>query len=253
MNVPKSKFSTHGLFARPFNDIAEESKVNAQSLLSGQYVYRCNSEVTNIKEPWQKICLESGNVLINCERYSEVHKTHMWVQSLAIDGEIRDFQIQWRQYLDDRDSVFEADYQFDEDGVEIRRLIDGEESRFNHKFEGRRLICSPLMRIYVGDTISSLLAGGGSGDVLMPWIQDPKNKQRLLEAQISKRSVIDLGEDSIDSEGVKLNTHCYSYRGDQYDASANFWLDTSNLLRRYCWQQNDLLWDVELQMNQSTC
>ena len=111
------------------------------------------------------------------------------------------------------------------------------------------------MRIYAGPLIARLLAMGGQGAVLLPFIGDPADEERLLRPQVSQRQASVLENDvELQLGGADFRCRVCEYSGDQYAPGTRFWLAEDDLLVRYRWQQaQDQQWDVWLQRSaQST-
>ena len=75
--------------------------------------------------------------------------------------------------------------------------------------------------------------------MLVPFIADPSDTDRLLLPDPSHRRVRQLEDDP---EG-----RCWQFLGGQYDEAARFWLDDEGFLSRYQWHQDEQhSWDVRL-------
>jgi hypothetical protein len=93
------------------------------------------------------------------------------------------------------------------------------------------------------------LAMGGQGAVLLPFIGDPADEERLLRPQVSQRQAKVLEKDvELTLGGTDFRCRVCEYVGDQYAPGTRFWLAEDDLLVRYQWQQaQDQQWEVMLQ------
>jgi hypothetical protein len=118
-----------------------------------------------------------------------------------------------------------------------------------HDGASSRPLLFPLMRIFTGPLIARLLQLGGTGNVILPDINDPGDGGRLLRPLNTQRWARVVDNDALLSrDGLQLKCRCCEYTGDQYGAGSHFWLGEDDLLLRYQWQQSsDQHWDVWLQ------
>ncbi|MBY6210861.1 hypothetical protein KUV95_04800 [Microbulbifer agarilyticus] len=114
----------------------------------------------------------------------------------------------------------------------------------------------PLMRIFAGQLLTGLAAAGGRGEILVPWIQDPGQRDKLFMPDVSSRRLDYLGHESVESpvgssvgESVGVSSEQverYRYSGGQYENGSEYLLHDS-LLREYRWVQGEKEWRVQLQ------
>ena len=96
----------------------------------------------------------------------------------------------------------------------------------------------PLLRAASGPLLQTLT--GGPQCVVVPNIRDTK-QQEFLHPLLSERHAECLGKDK---EWGKF----YRYYGGEYGATgADYWLDESGLVTRYCWESSQGLWEVRLE------
>ena len=213
---------------------------------SGVYHYLLNGQATQIREHWQRHRQATGEWLVNSGRSAP---------GVNIDGEARmteglvtQFEVLWQ--ADDR-SELRARYTAQDTAVEVDRTEGAVTQREAISVDGTEAapLLSPLMRIYAGPLIARLLAMGGQGAVLLPFIGDPADQDRLLRPQISQRQARVLENDvELQLGDADFRCRVCEYSGDQYAAGTRFWLAEDDLLVRYQWQQaQDQQWDVWLQ------
>lgn len=158
------------------------------------------------------------------------------VESRSHAEEITEFRVRWQHTHPAAIQQATAHYVITSTKVWVEREIEG--ARDEAEYEVKTpFVVSPLMRIYMGKTIKEVeRLGAGSGvTVLVPWILNHHDRVRLLTPIFDRRSVNYVG-----AEG---DLQKYQYRSGQYDDNAEFWLDTQNVLVRYCWNE----WDVQLE------
>ncbi len=219
----------------------------AQLQASGAYQYFRDQVFMPIYENWQSFRGEDGSRLIQSQRDATEYGSRLWVQSRESDGVMGDFQVQWQQHSTEPGSTYhllEADYRLQEGRLRVRRFCNDQLYETDNAMDATGIKVSPLMRVYVGDTLYWLYHNGGTGDVLMPWIQQPDQIEQLLDIQLSQRCVKRLSTDVLSCHGSQIPCVVYQYLGDQYDQSTRFWVDESHLLREYRWLQHQSQWRV---------
>jgi hypothetical protein len=123
------------------------------------------------------------------------------------------------------------------DGSEIicaRTINDGEAVVTSAPFPAA---VSPILRVFQGPAIAELAQLGSDKQhgVLIPWIYDPSDIEKLLGLNIEQR------RSWREADGT------YRYVGGNYDDSAEFDLDRNGQLLRYVWPQRpDSVWTVDL-------
>ena len=212
---------------------------------SGAYQYQCNAELLPIAEPWVIYRNGAGERLVCAERDASAFGSHFWVRSWC-SLQAQYVQVHWLQTLGQQEHLIEAQYNIDQQSIHMVRWVDGVLDE-QEQLQAKMPLVSPLMRVYVGQTLRDIHQQGGEASVFMPWIHDPMQLEQLLKIQVSKRRVKALGQQWLEEGNISCN--CYSYLGDQYDESTVFWVDANNYLRRYCWQQNEQQWQVDLILN----
>jgi len=210
----------------------------------GIYNYLCNGEPSGIQETWE--CEQSATQRhITSIRHARPVGIRLRVSSLEVDGVFQNCRIHWRQELSEGSRELSADYCFDDSGIRVhvhdgQREVQLQESASQYLF-------SPLMRIYNGGVLRGLLAAGGSGQVLVPYIADPEQTDRLLHPTWSERHAELLGDSQLQVDGRKLACTEYDYSGGEYPVGTRFWLDAGDVMLRYCWQQDEKTrWQVDL-------
>jgi hypothetical protein len=210
---------------------------------SGRYHYLLNGEDTGVEETWL-IEDRGGQRRIESTREARPVGIRIRVESSQLAGRFDHCHIEWQQELNGARLAFSADYHFDGDQLRVTRRSNGESTQHQLSAEG---VFSPLMRIYNGGVIRQLLASGGSARVLVPWIQDHRQPDRLLLPDYSQRSAEPAGQDSLLIDGRRVSCRKFHYSGGEYAAGTPFWLDERDVMLMYRWQRDrKTLWEVSL-------
>lgn len=208
----------------------------------GDYVYRCDGHIAPLSESWQ--LLQVG------DRYEIVSERVVPGQALVLSawaqieqGAIRRCLVQWRgqggtkcqavaAYRRDHAHPARAVYRYRRDGLPAASVSAGGMHYF------------PLMRIFSGQLFGALMRERGRGEVLVPWVQDPTQADKLLTPDLSTRTLEYLGEaEAADGLG---NLECFRYAGGQYEHGAEYRL-RDGLLWEYRWRQGESTWRVQLE------
>ncbi|MBB3047964.1 hypothetical protein FHR99_002230 [Litorivivens lipolytica] len=191
----------------------------------GRYRYCLNGELTDIHEPWMRYQLPDGGQVIRTSRSdgkSFVLGVKCWIQANRTYASL---------FWANASGYCTANYRVN--GESMRWNLDGETPEQLELDRPTQFF--PLMRIFSGEILLSLLANGGSGQVLVPSIKSPERRETLFRPLFSERSVEALGSNT------------YHYRGGEYDDGARYELNDEGLLQRYSWQQSEnQFWEVEL-------
>jgi len=212
----------------------------------GSYEYLLNGEATEVNETWELLGDSAGECQASSRRTAP--GVLIEVEAHLSSGQVTWFEVMWQS--DDSPAIC-ALYKLRGDALIVSRrqgneTLEEEEILFVEDESPPLLF--PLMRIFTGPLISTLLEQGGEGSVAIPSIADPANMTQLLQPKITNRQARILDEQAVLSrDGTGISCRCCEYSGDQYGPGSRFWLDEENLLLRYQWQQaEDQRWDVWL-------
>jgi hypothetical protein len=213
----------------------------------GAYHYQRNGEAQAITEYWERRLLASGETLMVSSR--SVPGLDIRVEARLSEGLVTRCELQW---LAQGQEALVSSYSIRGNHLVVTRsdgprALAGEDVEFDASAAAPLL--SPLLRVYTGPVISRLLETGGVGQVVVPFIGDVSERQRLLRPQVSERRARVLEEGvSLRLAGGDFPCRLCEYQGDQYGPGTRFWLAEDALLLRYQWQQApDQLWDVWLE------
>ena len=209
----------------------------------GTYAYRVDGRDAEVEEHWERI-ERGGEHHVRSVRTVPAADTLLTVESLCRDGAWVSCDLDWRRASGPDGDRVTATYRFDDDGITMRwRGPAGGTEVLQADAES---IFSPLMRVHGGDVIHRLAERTG-GRVLVPWIGDATDPERLFRPDYSERWACVLGEDQTDVDGTPRPCLRYEYGGGPYVPSAECWVDESGMLLRYRWRPADgKAWDVRL-------
>jgi hypothetical protein len=210
---------------------------------TGRYIYHLNGEPAPVQEFWSRQRRTDGSVCVTSGRRAG---------AVAIDTEAREvahriesFSAQWRE---EGGRELSVDYKLQGQVLHVTRREGGSAQTREIDSSAEHTLLFPLMRIYVGTVLESLLAAGGHGCVILPEIGVPADSEQLFEPRFSERRAELVASEVLqDASGASRNCRRCLYLGDQYDEEASFWLSEDHLLERYQWRQDaSRLWDVSL-------
>ena len=206
---------------------------------SGEYAYLCDGIAVPIQETWQ-LYRHGENFELRSER--RVPEAGVVISARAnIDGAgLERCHVQWRN-LQSGDLATESFYHAEGTGGFYRWRQPGRPARSKLLDDSYFF---PLLRVFAGALLTDLSRAGGGGRVLVPWIVDPSDVQRLLEPALSERRVEWLRSEPWGEEG-EYPADCYRYSGAQYGDDTRCWL-WRGLLLGYRWQQGQQIWQIKL-------
>ncbi|MEH6549372.1 MAG: hypothetical protein V7711_15445 [Pseudomonadales bacterium] len=217
-----------------------------QLVAQGCYSYLRNGELMNISENWT-IHQFMDMTLTRSTRLAPDYGTTIQVESLSKDNEIVRIELVWLYQSGDISHRVNASYFYEEGFLEVFRTADGERQDDYKEAISDNTVSSPLMRIYTGAVIQKLISQGGTAEVLVPWIRDPDDTQRIYEPLKSARSAVFSQRENLEFNWGAAECNCYEYTGGEYQPGSLFWLDDDNTLLQYRWQQDaDTCWDTVL-------
>lgn len=215
---------------------------------AGVYLYHVNEQAVGVRESWKQHLQRDGSIKTRVERSAAAYGSQIWVESTAKSGNISVFDILWRNNSEKAVPQAAASYQITDETVSLTRTIADRAPITETYAKPAGMIVSPLMRVYIGSVIRSLLSYGDAGaPVLVPWIIDPSNDKLLLSPIFDRRSAREIGTEVVQVDESSHRAMIYEYIGGNYQEGTRFWVNDHDMLLRYIWQANDTtLWDVRL-------
>ncbi|AQQ67901.1 hypothetical protein Mag101_09790 [Microbulbifer agarilyticus] len=225
-------------------------------LAAGRYEYQCDGKPVPLAETWQLRQFGSGYEISSVREVPSL--------SLRISARVRIDEsggmrglLKWCEGGDVPLALAtyrcEPDNQGRSSNARYRYRRPGSPAQ---SFPAAEMHFFPLMRIFAGQLLTGLATAGGRGEILVPWIQDPGQRDKLFMPDVSSRRLEYLGQESVgqsirglvgESEEVSSEqVERYRYSGGQYENGSEYLL-CDGLLREYCWVQGEKEWQVQLQ------
>jgi hypothetical protein len=197
-------------------------------VISGRYVYRLDGAVQPIEETF-----EAADGRITSRRVAAEGAIVLTVEREGATALIA---------LDLPDASARAEYAGIEPGVvEVRRTVNGER-RPDDRVAARGMLLFPLLRVFAGDVVRAVAAGGAGGRVvLVPDIRPGCAPEDLLAPVLDVRTAEPVGPPREDL------SQAYGYVGGSYEDGAVFRVRPDGLLAAYAWRQPEVgTWEVDL-------
>jgi hypothetical protein len=216
----------------------------------GVYEYARNGEPAGVREAWRVDALPGGALLVQVERDARVFGTTILLAALC-DAPLAALSFRRVEILltNEQGSGMRAVYEFAGPSVAVTRTLDAGAPQHETIALPDGVVISPLMRLFLGPTIRRVAERGQGGPVpvLVPYLENPQDTDRLLRPTFDARRACLQGEEAIPLHGRTINAERWQYIGERYDEQSEFWLDADDLLLRYRFQQSaDTVWQVEL-------
>lgn len=210
---------------------------------TGRYIYNLNRKPAPVQEFWSRERQADGSVCITSGRRAGA--VAIDTEACEVAHRIESFSAQWRE---EGGRELSVDYKLQGQVLHVTRREGGSVQTGEIDCSAEHTLLFPLMRIYVGSVLESLLAAGGNGCVILPEIGVAADSDQLFEPRFSERRAEVVSSVVLqDASGASRNCRRCLYLGDQYDEEASFWLGEDCMLERYQWRQDgSRLWDVSL-------
>ena len=217
-------------------------QASAVVVVQGEYVYRCDGRVAPVTESWQLLQVGDGYEISSARVVSGlslVLSAHARIEKGALARCVLRWCVQngtkclaTAAYRRDRGHPASGVYRFRREGLPAASVP----ASGVHYF--------PLLRVFSGQLFGALAKEQGKGEVLVPWIQNPAQAERLFTPDLSTRTLEYLGEHEAADGLGQLDR--YRYAGGQYEQGAEYRL-CAGLLWEYRWRQGDRAWRVQLE------
>lgn len=206
---------------------------------SGEYAYLCDGVAMPVQEEW-RLYQYGDHFELRSERRVPEADVLIAVRANIDAGGLQRCHVRWRK-LQSEAVTAESFYRADGTGSKYRWRQPGESAR---RAKVDNAFFFPLLRVFAGALFADLSRAGAGGRVLVPWIADPGQAQRLLEPAFSERRVEWLHSESWGADEA-YPADCFQYSGAQYGDDTLCWL-WRGLLLGYRWQQGDKTWQINL-------
>jgi len=215
--------------------------------VKGTYHYWINGTKADITETFRFTSNGTAGTVIESERHAETFGAYIHVSAVYNGKKLTHFNVEWQNKNQNAVQHANAHYQFEETEILVHRNIDGQE--FHERIPiPERFTTLPLLRIFTGKAIREtyIIGHGDIVPVLVPNIQDPNDKVKLLALESSLRSATYLGRDTFVINNEEHTADIFNFTGGNYDHTAKFWVNKNDILLKYQWQQGDTFWEVKL-------
>jgi hypothetical protein len=211
----------------------------------GSYRYLCNGEPMPVSESFSMQGTLTGDCRV--ESLRRAGEIAIAAEAQLSNGRVTSAALQWRH---SGEETIAATFTATADRWLVQRQGVAIELPRDEGSHTPQLF--PLLRVFTGPMLLELQSTAGRGSVIVPCIDDPLDRNSLLEPRLSDRCVQLLeSDDSLSLAGLQWPCSRYAYTGGRYGEETRCWVSRGGLLLRYCWQQSpEQLWDVQLQLAQ---
>lgn len=211
-------------------------------LARGEYEYLCDGVPVPISESWA-LSRKAGGFRLSSQREIPALSVVISAHAEVAGGEIKRCVLRWLD-VGRKACVAMACYRAGEgchnDGV-YRFRSAGSPSR---RIAITGALYFPLLRIFAGQLLGKMMAqDGGEARILVPWIREPAQTEKIFTPEFSGRRVRYLNTEAGEYAGGSLD--CFEYSGGRYEDGVIYRL-RQGLLREYCWRQGSSEWTVRL-------
>ena len=232
-------------------DVAMDDQGHYEVVAEGEYEYRRDGIAVPVMERWRLLRKGPGEFELHSAREIPALSVVISARALVRKGRLQRCLLRWVSAGNTSagtQCVAASSYHAglgDGDG-------DGVAASYRVRHPGVRTrttgvagaLYFPLLRIFAGQLLGALSARkSGEARVLVPWIKDPSQTEKLFEPEFSRRRVRFLG--AVDTGTAGGPQDCFEYSGGQYADAAVYQL-TDGLLQEYRWHQAGSEWTVRL-------
>jgi hypothetical protein len=215
--------------------------------VNGTYHYWTNGAQSDITESFRLFTTPELATVIESIRHAASFGSHIKVIAHYKENQLKHFEVEWQNINADAVKFATAHYQFEATEIHVHRNLDGRE--FHERLPKPQIFTVlPLLRVFTGKAIREVYALGHGQPipVLVPNIKDPTDAVQLLALELSLRSAVHLGKETLTINHTQHPADLFNFHGGNYDQSAKFWVGENDILLKYEWQQGDVFWEVKL-------
>ena len=203
--------------------------------VSGEYQYFLNGEKTGVTETFRIERHGDSSVKTFSLRDASVYDTTISVTADETGDQYRSFEITFVKNIKAR-----ARYTFASDGFRFERYIDGKSINDETYILPAGCLIFPLMRCFQGHTILQVAASQAETTVLVPFIENPDDAEKILTPTFDLRTAAEIR--------VENDNRVFKYRSKHYDDESEFLINKEGLLTAYRFPQTpEKLWEVRLE------
>ncbi len=221
----------------------------------GLYHYWRNGSLSDVRETWVSTPWPAGRRRVHSVRTAPSFGSTLAVTAVMHGDHLEWFEVQWHNTSPGAVPQASAHYTMHDHSVQVQRVVNGITQPTLEIARPPHVVVSPLLRVFHGPAIRQLAAQGAGQlwPVLVPYIEDPRQAERLLTPVIDQRGAQDLGEDTALVDDQPVAVRRYAYLSGRYTDKAVFYLTPAGVLARYTFAESaDLTWDVRLSQHMMT-
>lgn len=202
---------------------------------SGVYQYYENEAPAAVSEHWNIYQLPDSYQIVRIDRDARAsqHRTSLLIEALRKpDGHYERCDLRLFFPLETAVVEAQASYNFGADRVEIgRKLPNGDYVDETLTLPAGTIIYL-LGRVFTGDVIAQVAAGGKPAPVFLPNIVDVRAAS-LFSGLLEERTARQMGEEPLSIGRRTYQARRFQFLGSSYDEHSHFWLDEHNRLLKY--------------------
>jgi len=222
------------------------------TLAQGRYHYSCDGREMPVQDSWQLGHDSEGRRTLVSRRLVGDQGYGIEVSAILCAGLVHECHVHWR---DETDEVG-AHYRLNSPqghgprlGDEIEASWKGPNGPQQARLQGENRLLFPLMRVFMGPLLKTLVQHEKGLEVVSPDIVDPSQRGKLLSPRVSHRSartmVGELASQRAQDMGPDISG--FIYQGDEAERDAHCYVDSRSLLVGYDWPSSTgRLWQVRL-------
>ncbi|WKD48694.1 hypothetical protein [Microbulbifer spongiae] len=226
-------------------------RLNA-TLAQGRYHYSCDGREMPVQDSWQLGHDAEGRRSLVSRRLVGEQGFGIEVFALFSGGLVSECHVYWRDEVDE----VSAHYRLCCPEGRAPRLGDAIEASWvgpngpqQSRVEGGSRLLFPLMRVFMGPLLKTLVQHERGLEVVSPDIVDPSQRGKLLSPRVSHRSARGMAGDVASQRAQDLGPDIsgFIYQGDEGERDAHCYVDSRSLLVGYDWPSSTgRLWQVRL-------
>ncbi|WP_444889566.1 hypothetical protein ACJJH9_15130 [Microbulbifer sp. DLAB2-AF] len=222
------------------------------TLAQGRYHYSCDGREMPVQDSWQLGFDAFGRRSLVSQRLVGDRGFGIEVFALLNNGLVSECQVNWRDEVDEVSAHYHLCFPEGQPprlGDEIEANWSGPNGPQELRLGGENRLLFPLMRVFMGPLLKTLVKHQAGLEVVSPDIVDPSQRGKLLAPRVSHRTARIMAGDQASQRSQDLGPDIsgYIYQGDEAERDAHCYVDNRSLLVGYDWPSSTgRLWQVRL-------
>ena len=214
-------------------------------LAAGVYEYLLNDAPSGVRETWSVHRRADGLLVTRTTRDATAFGTILRVETLSKEP-FNDLRFRRCEIILRNQNEVRAVYEFTARRIVVTRAVNGATAAGDEIELPENAVFAPLMRVFLGPTILQVAAQQTATPVLVPFLENPTETDKLLRPTFDQRRAVLLGPEALTINEHSYAAQRYQYTGQRYDEQSLFWLDKNGMLLRYIFPQNDAqVWTIQ--------